>query len=88
MTDDENNAREVAEARQRLSRLAAGSASSAAIKATAMSFSEGSFDHREVLKIPVLVKADVGILSACCNLAEVVKKHSLLRSSRAAWFET
>ncbi len=59
VTDDENNAREVAEARQRLSRLAVGSASSAAIKANAMSFSDGSFDSREVLKIPVLIKADV-----------------------------
>ena len=75
VTDDENNAREVAEARQRLSRLAAGSASSAAIKATAMRFTDGSFDNREVLKIPVLVKADVsGSVEAIIQSLEALEE--------------
>ena len=47
--------REVAEARQRLSKQAVGSASSAAILAQAAGLAGGISDTREILKIPILV---------------------------------
>ena len=56
--EDEGSARDVAEARNRLSRLAAGSMSNAAIKAQAQSYVEGNMDNRLVLKVPILIKAD------------------------------
>ena len=59
VTMNEAAAREVAEARQRLARQAAGSQSSASIMAQALGFAEGVADRREVLKVPLLLKADV-----------------------------
>ena len=59
VTADEASARDVAEARYRLIRQAAGSASSASIMAQALGFAEGVSDRREVIKIPLLIKGDV-----------------------------
>lgn len=59
VVDDEASAKEVADSRLRLSRLSDASASNAAIKAQASSFADGSFDMREVIKIPVVLKCDV-----------------------------
>lgn len=59
VTANEASAREVAEARQRLTRQSVGAASAAAIKANAQGFSEGIMDTREVIKVPVLIKGDV-----------------------------
>jgi translation initiation factor IF-2 len=59
VTANEASAREVAEARQRLTRQSAGAASAAAIKANAQGFSEGIMDTREIIKVPVLIKGDV-----------------------------
>ena len=59
VTKTEAAAREVAEARQRLTRQAAGSTSSASIMAQALGLAEGNADRREVLKVPLLIKADV-----------------------------
>ena len=59
VTVDEAGARDVAEARQRLSRQAQGSATGAALIAQASGFAAGTFDSREVIKVPVVLKADV-----------------------------
>lgn len=59
ITPDENGAREVAEARQRIMRQAVGSASSSAIIAQAMGFAEGNADRKEIIKVPIVIKADV-----------------------------
>ena len=59
VTSDEAAAREVAESRQRLSRQAQGSAKGAALIAQASGFADGSFDNREIIKVPILLKGDV-----------------------------
>eukprot|EP01041_Mallomonas_annulata_P004903 gene4903-9777_t len=59
VTSNEGAAREVAEARQRLARQAVGSASSATILAQAAGFAQGKMDNRDVLKVPLVIKADV-----------------------------
>jgi translation initiation factor IF-2 len=59
VTTDEAGARDVAESRQRLQRQALGSATGAAIIAQAAGFADGTFDNREIIKVPVLLKADV-----------------------------
>ena len=59
VTQDEAGARDVAEARQRLSRQAVGSAAGAALMAQASGFADGTFDNREIIKVPVLLKGDV-----------------------------
>jgi len=51
LTTNEADTREVAEARQRLLKQAAGSASSAAILAQAAGLAGGSIDSRELLKV-------------------------------------
>lgn len=51
-------AKEVAEARQRLEKQAISSVSNAAIVAQASGMASGMSDSREVLKIPLLIKAD------------------------------
>lgn len=56
---NEADTREVAEARQRIVKQAVGSASTAAIIAQAMGFAGGSMETREILKVPLLIKADV-----------------------------
>jgi len=55
----EEVAREVAEARQRLSRQAVGSASSSAIIAQAAGFADGTADTKEIIKVPIVIKGDV-----------------------------
>ena len=57
--DDEDNAKEVAESRQRLARQTIGSMSSASIIAQAAVFAQGIGDNREIIKIPIVLKADV-----------------------------
>lgn len=59
ITADENGAREVAEARQRIVRQAAGTASSSAILAQAINFAEGNAMAKEIIKVPIVIKADV-----------------------------
>jgi translation initiation factor IF-2 len=59
VTSSEAAARDVAEARQKLARQAAGSLSSASILAQAAGFAEGNVDRREVIKVPLVLKADV-----------------------------
>ena len=59
VTLDESSAKDVAEARQRLSRQAVGSASSAVIMANAAGFAQGMADKREIMKVPVVLKTDV-----------------------------
>lgn len=59
ITTDEAGAREVAEARQRITRQASGSATSSAILAQAMGFAEGTMDRKEIIKVPIVIKADV-----------------------------
>ena len=57
--DSEEDAKEVADSRQRLSRQAAGSSSSATILSMAQGFAQGKSDAREIIKVPLVVKADV-----------------------------
>jgi len=59
VTVDEEAAREVAEARQRITRQAAGVASSSAIIAQAAGFVEGTGDRKEIIKVPIVIKGDV-----------------------------
>jgi translation initiation factor IF-2 len=59
VTDSEAAAREVAEARQRLDRQSVGIASSATIASQATGLLDGSYDNREVIKVPIVIKADV-----------------------------
>eukprot|EP01038_Epipyxis_sp_PR26KG_P014857 gene14857-19971_t len=74
IASNEIDAREVADARRRLSKQAAGSASSAAIKAQALGFAGGTIDGREVIKVPLLIKADVsGSLEALRNSVEAIQ---------------
>ena len=73
-TATEVEAREVAEARQRLSRQAAGSASNAAIFAQATGFADGTMDKRELIKVPVVIKGDVsGSIEAIKSSLEGLK---------------
>lgn len=58
LTNDED-ARILAEARQRISRQVAGSITSASILAQATGFVDGKFDNRQVFKIPIVLKGDV-----------------------------
>jgi translation initiation factor IF-2 len=55
----ESGVREVAEARQRLARQSQGSATSSSIMATAATLVDGTIDTREIIKVPVVIKADV-----------------------------
>jgi len=59
VTKDEAGAREVAEARQRLQRQSVGQSANSAIMAQAAGFAGGSFDAREIIKVPFLIKGDV-----------------------------
>lgn len=59
VTEDEAAARDVAESRQRLSRQAVGTAAGAALIAQASGFASGTFDGREIIKVPVVLKADL-----------------------------
>ena len=59
VTSSESAARDIAEARQKLARQAVGLTSSASILALAAGFAEGNSDQREIIKIPIIVKADV-----------------------------
>jgi translation initiation factor IF-2 len=59
VVENEENARSLAEARQRISRQTAGSMSTANILAQATGLAGGTFDGREILKIPIVLKADV-----------------------------
>jgi translation initiation factor IF-2 len=59
VTPNEAGAREVAEARQRLTRQASGSISNAAIIAQAVGFAEGVADMKEMIKVPFVLKGDV-----------------------------
>lgn len=72
---NEAAAKNVAEARQRLIRQAVGSASSAAIIASAISLVEGETVGKEIIKLPVLVKADVaGSVEAVCAALNGLQK--------------
>jgi translation initiation factor IF-2 len=55
----EEDAKNLAEARQRIFKQAAGSASTATILAQASGLVDGNYDTREVIKIPIVLKADV-----------------------------
>ena len=59
VTDSEEEAREVAEARQRLARQASGSQSISSILAQAAGIAAGTADNKEQIKVPILIKADV-----------------------------
>ena len=68
VTKNENDAREVAESRQRLARQASGSQASALIKAQATSFAAGSLENKEIMKVPIIIKGDVaGSVEALCS---------------------
>ena len=58
VVDSEAAAKEVADARSRLQKVAQGSLSRDLILAQATGVAAGEFDSREVLKIPLVVKAD------------------------------
>lgn len=59
VVSSEEDARNLAEARQRLSKQAMGSMSSASILAQASGLVDGKFDNRELIKIPIVLKCDV-----------------------------
>jgi translation initiation factor IF-2 len=59
VTEGEEEAREVAEARQRLARQASGSQSISSILAQAAGIAAGTGDNKEQIKVPIVIKADV-----------------------------
>ena len=66
--DDESHAKEVADARSRLSKISAGMEFNSANKAQALSFLDGNVIKREIIKIPVVIKCDVaGSVEALTN---------------------
>jgi translation initiation factor IF-2 len=56
---DEASVRNVAEARQRISRQSVGSVANSAILANAAAFTEGNADTREIINVPIVIKSDV-----------------------------
>ena len=83
VVDNEEDAKTVADARQRLLRQSLGSASSASIIAQATGLMDGNFDNREILKIPIVLKADVigsiEALLASINALEVTDATTICR---------
>lgn len=84
VTTDENGAREVAEARQRLMRQAVGSASSSLIIAQAAGFADGTLDRKEIIKVPIVIKADfagsVEALRSAIDSLEVTDDDSVCKA--------
>lgn len=74
IADDESSARNVAEARIRLARQATASSSMASMISQAASLSGGSFSNSEIIKVPLVVKADVsGSVEALRSSLESIK---------------
>ena len=59
VVDDESAAREVAEARIRISRQSLASSSAATMITQASFLSGGTIDSRQIIKVPLVIKADV-----------------------------
>ncbi len=59
VVNDEDKAKTLTEARQRINRQNIGSQSTANILAQASGLVEGNFETRHTLKIPIVLKADV-----------------------------
>ncbi|KAJ1408991.1 P-loop containing nucleoside triphosphate hydrolase protein [Ochromonadaceae sp. CCMP2298] len=71
----EADAKDVADARQRLNKMAVGSASKSAIMAMASGFAGGGADTREVIKIPIVIKGDVlGSVQAIRSAIEALQE--------------
>ncbi len=59
VVQNDEDAKHLAESRQRLSKQAMGSSSANAIMAQAESLINGNYDRREVIKLPLILKADL-----------------------------